>query len=453
MGYWKLLCSCLLFVFLLLFGIYSQWSTTITPDAAMHAEIVVAIKEQGFIMTWEPYADNEYTYPPLFHYIAILLPLEPIDSARVLGMLVWLVLPVALYGLVATYRRDAAFIAAALIGLVPSFSNVFIYGEFPQLMAMVFLLLEWRLLRQGKITWAAIVTGLIVLTHVFFALVGLLFFGYYCVRKREWRALIGLAVALPWLPAYGTVVQNALSGGWENVRYNAIQPVFGFWPMQVSIDWLVGIEGLTPVLLPLAIIGFWKVKDVFLRCVFVFALVFTMFHIPFTQLKIFDFLAIPVVILASIALVELPTKRAYRNAIIVALVVCLAFVQGVHFWNTQVNWFNPEIAPTTELADAAEWLARYDPSFVRMYAHQASAWTGVLAHKLPLNPDITHLERFSDEYREQLAVQKEIKETLIEGRDVQSLLHEHDIRYLIIPFGLGQDLELLYSNGVWGVYR
>lgn len=463
MGVLKVLNWCLLFSFLFALAVYSQWPTTITPDAAMHAEIVVAIQEQGWITAWMPYAQNEYTYPPLFHYIAVLLPLEPIDSVRVLGILIWLTLPVALYGVVATYRRDIAFVAAALVGLVPSFSNVFIYGEFPQVMAMVLLLWEWRLARRGRMAWAGFVAGLIVLTHVFFALVGLLFFCYYWCRRSnstrelrtnpDWRSLVGLVVMLPWLPAYGTIVQNALSGGWENVRYNATQPVFGFWPMQVSADWLVGIEGLTPVLLPLAIIGFWKVKDVFLRGVFVFALAFTLFHIPFTQLKILDFLAVPVVMLAAIALMELQMKRAGRNAIIVAIVVCLAAVQGLHFWNTQVNWLNPDIAPTPDLTDAAEWLVEYDPSFVRVYAHQASAWVGILAHKLPLDPDITHLERFSDEYKAQLGVQKVIKDMLVRGGDVRSLLQKNDVRYLIIPVGLGKNLELLYSNGVWGVYR
>src|SRR3989344_382036 len=112
MNRWRILYWFLLFSYLSVLGLHSQWSTTITPDAAMHAEIVVAIKEQSLITTWEPYADNEYTYPPLFHYIAVLLPLEPIDSVRVLGVLVWLVLPVALYGLVATYRKDSAFVAA-----------------------------------------------------------------------------------------------------------------------------------------------------------------------------------------------------------------------------------------------------------------------------------------------------------------------------------------------------
>ena len=35
--------------FVLGIGVYSQWPLTITPDAAMHAEIVGMINEQGFL--------------------------------------------------------------------------------------------------------------------------------------------------------------------------------------------------------------------------------------------------------------------------------------------------------------------------------------------------------------------------------------------------------------------
>src|SRR3989338_7962505 len=129
-------------VFLTVLGVYSQFPTTITPDTAMHAEIVEAIGHQGFITTWEPYTENRYTYPPLFHYIAFLLPLEPIDAVRALGIVLWIVLPIAMYLLLSTFDRRAAVIGAILIGLVPSFSNVFIYSEFPQLMSMVLLLFE-----------------------------------------------------------------------------------------------------------------------------------------------------------------------------------------------------------------------------------------------------------------------------------------------------------------------
>jgi len=38
-------------VILAVLGVFSQWPTTITPDAAMHAEIVEIIKVQGFIQT------------------------------------------------------------------------------------------------------------------------------------------------------------------------------------------------------------------------------------------------------------------------------------------------------------------------------------------------------------------------------------------------------------------
>src|SRR3989344_5206253 len=133
---------------MLALGVFSQWPTTITPDVAMHAEIVEIIKIQGFIQTWEPYAQNEFTYPPLFHYATLLLPLESIDAVRALGLVIWLLFPLAIYFLVSTYNKKAAITAAFFIGLVPSFATVFMNSEFPQLFAILLLILKWYFLRK-----------------------------------------------------------------------------------------------------------------------------------------------------------------------------------------------------------------------------------------------------------------------------------------------------------------
>src|SRR3989344_2852925 len=232
----------ILFLFLIVLGVWSQWPTTITPDAAMHAEIVELIGQQGYVTTWKPYADNAYTYPPLFHYLAFLLPLESIDAVRALGIVLWLVLPVVMYLLMSTFNKKAGMIAAFLVVLVPSFSNVFVYSEFPQLMAMSLLLLEWYLLRTERVSWAACTVGVIGLTHVFFVLIAALLFLVH-TKVRDWKyGLLSLLVMVPWLPAYVRVVMNVLSGQWENVRYNATQPVFGFWGTQELYDWFVGVR-------------------------------------------------------------------------------------------------------------------------------------------------------------------------------------------------------------------
>ena len=444
----------ILFLFLIVLGVWSQWPTTITPDAAMHAEIVELIGQQGYVTTWQPYADNAYTYPPLFHYLAFLLPLKSIDSVRALGIVLWLVLPLMMYLLMSTFNKKAGMIAAFLVVLVPSFSNVFIYSEFPQLMAMSLLLLEWYLLRTERVSWAACTVGVIGLTHVFFVLIAALLFLVH-TKVRDWKyGLLSLLVMVPWLPAYVRIVMNVLSGQWENVRYNATQPVFGFWGTQELYDWFVGVHGLTAVLVILSVYGFFVTKDRILRGIFVFSVFFTAFHVPFTQLKILDLLAFPVVILASLALVSLPLKSYWKKSVVVIVVIFMLIVQVNHFYVAEKWWLNPEIAPTEEFADAARWLGEYDDSFVRVYFHQASAWGGILSHKLPLEPDITHLEAFSESYKKQIEGQREIKNSLAETKEVEGdVVRAYDIRYFVIQVDKAGRLEQLYSNDVWGVYR
>jgi hypothetical protein len=215
---------------------------------------------------------------------------------------------------------------------------------------------------------------------------------------------------------------------------------------------LFGAQGLTVILFLLAVYGFFKTKDRVLRGVFLLSLGLTVFHIPFTQLKIYDFLAIPVVMLAAIGITRVPLKR-FRNPFIVIVVGILVVMQAQHFQITQKWWLNPEIAPTDELTDAAQWLGEHDDELVTVYAHQASAWVGILSNKLPLNPDITHLEAFSDEYKEQLRYREEIKRALEDGVPVRGLLAQRDVRYVIAPMELEAQLDLLYNNQEWGVYR
>jgi hypothetical protein len=442
-------------LFLLWMGVVTQWPTTITPDAAMHAEIVYIIKQQGFITSWEPYAPNDYTYPPLFHYLSSMLPLEPIDAVRALGLVVWLLLPLSMYVLVETYNKRAAIVAAILVGLVPSFSNVFIYGEFPQLLGMAFVLLEWGFLRKKRVGIAGLFVGLTALTHIFFVLVAAGLYIIYLISLKQRVSYLALPVfvTLPWIHAYAIVVRNVLNGTWENTRYNMTQPVFSFWSWEVVQDWLFGWHGLTIVLVVLSVIGLFLVKDRVLRWVFGLSVFLTVFHVPFTQLKILDWVALPMVMLAALALTTIPRQKSVQNIIILGVVVFLAINQVNHVQVTQKWWLNPEIAPTAELTDAAQWLGKHDAAFSRVYVHQASAWGGILSRKYPLHPDITHLETFSDAYLEQLAVHDEIKQMFVAGDDASLLLRTHDVHYVIAPLELKVGLPLLYQNFVWGVYK
>lgn len=448
----------------LLLGVGSQWPATLTPDAAMHAEIVELVRQQGYPRTWEPYAKTSFTYPPLFHWLAATLPLDAIDAVRALGLVVWLLFPIAMYFLVATYSRRAAPVAAAFISLVPSFSTIFIYGEFPQLLAMLLLVLQWMFLRRGKLLAASVFAGLVVLSHPFVALAAAALQAFFVVQKVRAQhrgnyaarnALLSLfvipLVASLWMPAYAQIARNALAGEWENAAYNAMQPVFGFWSFGQIAGFLFGMSGLTVLIMLLALAGFFAVRDRVLRGFFAVCAAFTVFHLPFTQLKILDLLALPAVALAALGLVRLGGKR-WKLAAGIAIVALLA-VQVEHFGRARADWFNPEIAPGAELIDAAGWLGEFDRRGVRIYAHEASAWAGVLAGKLPLDPDVSFIEAFSDDYKNQLAAQEEIRLRLEAGEDARELLEKHDIRYLLVPKRIATGLALLYANSEWGVYR
>lgn len=454
----------LVFLFLLLFmltlGIYSQWPTTLTPDAAMHAEIVHLIGQQGFLRTWEPYAPVAFTYPPLFHYLAFLLPLEPIDAVRVLGLVIWLFFPLAAYLLVGSYDKKAAVFGAVIVGFMPLLSTIFVYGEFPQLLGMLFFVFEWYFLRKNAYKWGALFTGLVVLSHAFVGLVAVfLFFYACCLEKRKIKKEITAVVVLVfvsslWGYGYINIVLNALSGKWNNIVYNATQPVFGFWPVERIVDFLFGIHGFTVILFILALFGFFCVRDGWLRAFFVVGVALSVFHLPLTQLKVYDMTGIVVLVLAALGMEKMirGLNKRWRMVGVALVLVVLGVVQVVHIQRGLENWFNPEIAPTSELAEAARWLAEHDPQMVRVYAHRASAWVGVLAQKLPLNPDVSYIEVFTPHYKEQLAAQEEVGKWLERGWNASEMLRRWDVEYIIVPSEIGVGLPLVYGKGGLNVY-
>ncbi len=447
-----------LVLFLLVLGAYSQWPSTITHDAAIHAEKVVIVGLQGFPRSWEPYAVNGYTYPPLFHYLAFLLPLKPIDAVRALGIVIFALFPVAVYYLVSTYNKRAALIAALFIGLLPAFATIAIYGEFPQLLAMFLFVWEWYLLRKGKFGFAGVFCGLAVLSHVFIALAAVIVYFYYLfwAKKGIFYYVAPFITAVPWIPNYVRITINALTGKWENVVYNASQPVLGFWSSKQILEWLFGTSGFGPLVLLLAVIGLFFVKERLVKGLFLFCLAFTVFHLPLTQLKIYDLLALPTIILSSIGIINLKLKEKHLKALLIFIVGILAVLQVQHFINAKENWLNKEVAPDEQLVDAAEWLSGYDNEFVRIYSYKATAWTGILANKMPIEPEVTKLEVYSEGYRKQIAVNNLIKEKLEKGEDVKGLLDEYNIKYVLIPNEIkikNGNLSLIYGNMGWDVYQ
>ncbi|MCX6818098.1 MAG: hypothetical protein NTU57_04540 [Candidatus Aenigmarchaeota archaeon] len=446
-------------------GIYVHYPVSITNDSAIHSEIVNIIVRQGYPTSWQPYADNGFTYPPLFHYIAsipVLLGLNPVDAVRITGIIIWSLLPLCFYLLGSLYGRKTAMVSASLSILVPFLSNVFIFGEFPQLLAMELLVLEMYFLKRGKYVTSGILAGLGVLCHPFIWIVSLLAYLYYALPviarnvKAAYILVVPAAVALPWIPKYFQILMNVLSGSWQNVVYNEYQPVFWFWPPETLTTYLFGLNYFTPVIIALSMFGFLKAKDRFIRLFFAATLVFSVYHIPYTQLKIFDTLAIPAVILSSIGITELSmhVKKhdvRYGTAIPVMFLVAMACIQAYHFDFAKTAWPNIMISPDKPLYDAAVWLGAYDGEEVKIYAESAPSWSGALSRKIPLEPEITYLESFSDSYKEQSEANKMIKERLDAGEDVTGIVEKYSLKYMLTK----QETRFrkIYEKGGWFVYE
>ncbi len=470
-----------LVIFLSYLGYQILYPVSPTFDPSMHAEIVNLIKMQGYPTTWQPYTDNSFTYPPLFHYISLiphLFGLSLIDSVRLIGILIFISLPLAVYLFVSTFRRDAAILAAIIIGLIPLTGTIFLYGEFPELLALGFIVLLLYSIRIRNNYGVAIFTGLVVVSHVFMALIALLLFVYYGLRvvgkcgtkQKLLFILVFLVIASFWAPKYIEITDSVIHGRWHNTVYDTQQPFFDFWPIDVIRDFLFGSGNFGLILVPLALLGLVFVKDRLIRIFSVISLVFIVYHLPYTQLKILDLFIIPVALLASVCVFRLLEiskldKIKFKGIKIASLTVIGLFVLFIGY--SQVSYFNHweallgwgetrHMVPVDSLYSSAVWLGQQDQSLVRIYSEEAPSWVGILANKIPMYPYLSDLESFSDSYREQLRDRDRIKELIDQGGmdELKVLLDKWDVKYLFTRSDVNIDyLERVYSEGEYNLYR
>jgi hypothetical protein len=447
----------------IIMGVYAHYPVSITHDPAIHSEIVNILRQQGYPNSWEPYASNDFTYPPLFHYIVLLFSLVgfPLaDAVIMVGIILWAMIPLCAYLLGSLYDRKVALLSAAVFVLLPFLSNVFIFGEFPQLLAMELLMLELYYLKKGRYLMAGIMTGLVFLSHPFMPIVSFLVYLYFVLPPlfSEKKPLYPLLLLLPfaisaaWLPKYVMIAMNMFSGDWQNVVYNAYQPVFWFWPAETLSKYLFGLDYFTPLILVLSFIGLSVTKDRFIKIFFIACFAFSVFHVPYTQLKIFDVLTIPAALLASFGVIEV--SKYFRNRgplVIIFFVAMLLAFQLYHFSYAKNVWFDPEISAEPSLQEAALWLGEHDKNNVKVYVDRAPAWFGVLSGKIPLEPEISYLEKFSDAYMKQRETNQKIKEGLKAGESIRDLAEQAGLKYVIT--NEKSDLSLIYTNSAWSIYE
>ncbi len=460
-------------IILAFLGYYILYPVPLKFDPSMHAEIVNIISIQGYPNTWQPYANNTFTYTPLFHYLSYIpsvFGLSPVDSVMILGILIYMLIPISTYYLVLSFKKkkQTAFLAAVTISFLPLLGSIFLLGEFPEVLSLLLLTLLLYSINTKRHFLVSVFTGLTILSHPFMALVAIILWLYnFKNLKKEkpknilFYILILIIITSFWIPKYIQIMGNAASGTWHNSIYDTQQPYLAFWPANEIQIFLFGMHVLTPIILPLSIIGFLFTRNKLLRAFYIITLIFTIYHLPYTQLKVLDLFVIPSSILAALGLEKIINTSKKHNkhlpkAIAIFFILLMFSFQVTHFMHAKAYWVDIEKSPEIPLAESSLWLRDYNNGFVKIYSEQAPSWVGILSNKIPLEPYITDLEAYSDEYKEQLEYRKNINTSICSSDLVQleSLLKKHDIRFLFTKVNLTPDyLNRIHTNRGWNVYE
>lgn len=457
-------------IMLISLGYYMLYPVSVTYDPSMHAQIVNIIGEQGYPDTWEPYAQQSFTYTPFFHYLAFLLSLTGIyviDAVRIIGILAYILIPISTYLWVSSYYKKNKVIpalSALVIAFLPLMGNIFLLGEFPEVLSIELLILLLYSIKTKRHFLVALFAGLTLLTHPFMVLVAVVLFLYNIKNLRgednKTKLLYFLIFAIVsgfWAIKYWEIMGNIASGTWHNVVYNTQQPYLWFWAPHQILDFLFGFNQLGYLVFFFSLIGFWKIKDRFLRVFYLFCLVFTIYHLPYTQLKILDLFSIPISIFAAVGIWTIVNlfKKNTKILVVGIIIFLLAFFQVWHYVDVRTRWFTDSTLDNN-LLDATLWLENYDESFVRIYSDRGSSWVGILANKIPLYPYITDLEAYSDEYKEQLEDIDKIKESIdnSDTTQLEQLLEKHEIKFMFTSENVTANyLNRVYFNEGWNLYE
>jgi hypothetical protein len=144
-----------------------------------------------------------------------------------------------------------------------------------------------------------------------------------------------------------------------------------------------------------------------------------------------------------------------RFSPIIVFILLMGFFQVSHFVYAKNNWKYGNETPDPALIQSAVWLNEYDRSFVRIHSTDSPEWVGVLANKMPLNPGVSSLEAFSDEYKRQLDADDQIRKGIGEKNITRlgSLLYEWDVEYIIIREDIATGNIKKINDSEWKVYE
>ncbi len=444
-----------LFLYLLVSGYRIVDPLPLTYDPALHSEIAAYVVSESLIpTTWAPLADVQFTYPPLFHWLARLLSASGIEPYKVvvfLGLFLYALFPVTFYFYGKSFGKTEAVLFSFFGAVQASLMEVFAAGEYPQLLSMNLVIVTLYFVAVKKYLNAGVAAGLAVLSHSFTSVYLLAALAVYCAAEtiRNGKRVCGkdvlffmvsvLAVSAVWVPSYMRIVDNAVNHRWENT-------IWYYQPGFVGLDKVNDIFfSLMPgarvgiLMLALSFVGavFHRNSRAMLpNCVFLFTVIFTLFHIPGTQYKFPDMLAIAIPPLAAFGVVvSLKTVRGLQPLAKVAVFLPLIVVLVSHPYTNAVNLKNCCVSddiPDDSLIKAAVWLRSNDSSGSVLFSDgKHEAWTAIIAGKYPMNPRVSELEVFTDKYRRVLADRKTVIAEVENGADPSGLLAEWNVNYVV----------------------
>ncbi len=463
-----------LFLYLLVSGLKIITPLPLTYDPALHAEIAAYIIPVSlFPSTWQPLADVGYTYPPLFHWTAFLFSsiseIAVYKVVMLLGLLLYALFPVVFYIYGRVFGRTEAVLFSIFGAVQASVMEVFAAGEYPQLLSMNLAVLALYFLAKRDMPKAGLLAGLTVLSHSFtsiylFAIVSAYFLisrltgGKIKPRGVAAFFLIFAAVSSLWAQRYVQIAANALSSSWENTIWYYKS---GFVGLEMVNDIFLGaMPGARTgaVLLALSLFGViysYKRKFYIPLFVLVFTILFTLFHIPGTQYKFPDMLAIAVPPVAAFGVVYIATKtekmRPYAKIIVAvsfaAILLSHPFVNADNMRNCCVS----KDIPDSDETKAAEWLNANDASrSVVVMDSNAEAWFALIADKIPMNPRVSELESFTRSYRQRIADRNTAINSF--GNNI-ALLDKWGVRYVVTRKQLGYGFEQVHEEGAVKLYK
>lgn len=325
------------------------------------------------------FGGRPYTYPPFFSAgIALFSFAFPIEWAGLFFVSLFGAIGIASMFLIlkTLYPKNTSLIASVLLAASPAcvffFSHVSSRAP-PVALALLglYFLIEKKNRYRYQISGALL--GAATLLHIE---AGLVFAIVYLLLQRDRHMALTLTIAFavafsyygPFLAANGIPQLNAIHQEYRDREFSLQSPTIANYFYELG-----GIGYITIPLAALAIIGFWKTRNFFLRGWMVF-----IFAITLIAERFFVYLVFPVVVLAAAGLVWVARSRRKNLAVLLvaAILIYSAALGAMKLWE-----FSHEY-PSKEEYNAFTWIRQNTPNDSVVFADwQWGHWVAGIANR------------------------------------------------------------------------